>query len=470
VEEADVTRRLTQFATDLTYESLPHDVAEFVKLCIIDQFGVQLALSTLPVSRIAFDYATGFGAGPSTIMGSSARVAPEFAAFANGVYGHAFELDDMHLPSLNHPGPLVVAPALAACEQTGESGRRFIAAVACGYEVMGRVGCGLGRDYVYGRGFHPVGVLGPIGSAMAAGKAWDLSPDHMFHALGLATSHGGGTLEYNQTWGETTRLHAGLGAMGGIRSATLARAGLPGPGSPIAGKYGFARVYSDQCDFALMVADLGSHYILLNNFFKLRPYHGVLHAVIDKALEALSAAGAPPGEGASHAIRAIRVGLNGAAMRGLAEGDDQHARRGSSFTNRQFSLRAPLANALAHGGTIDSVLAFDPDDAEVRRLAQTVTAEFDEECEKAWYGDSGHRGSKICVRVNIEFADGRRTEAFGDPFETPRTPQQLYDKFRNLAGRVLRRAQVDELLDALRHLETLPDVNGLAPLIRPGAA
>src|SRR5437870_4094309 len=121
MEEADVTEKLTRFAAELDYPSLPREVSDFVKLCIIDQFGVQLCLSTLPVSRIAFAYATGFGEGPSTIMASTTRVPPELAAFANGVFGHAFELDDMHLPSLNHPGPLVVAPAFAVCEAAGAS-------------------------------------------------------------------------------------------------------------------------------------------------------------------------------------------------------------------------------------------------------------------------------------------------------------------------------------------------------------
>ena len=54
MEEADVTEKLTRFAAELDYPSLPREVSDFVKLCIIDQFGVQLCLSTLPVSRIAF--------------------------------------------------------------------------------------------------------------------------------------------------------------------------------------------------------------------------------------------------------------------------------------------------------------------------------------------------------------------------------------------------------------------------------
>jgi 2-methylcitrate dehydratase PrpD len=468
-EDAGVSQRLTEFAAGLTYDALPPDVAAFVKLCILDQAGVQLRLSTLPVARIAFDYATSFGTGPSTIVGSTACAAPEFAAFANAVAGHAFELDDMHLPSLNHPGPLVVAPALAVGEARRASGRELIAAVACGYEVMGRIGRGMGRDWVYGRGYHPVGVLGPIGSAMAAAKTWRCAEDVTFNALGLATSHGGGTIEYNQSWGETTRLHAGLGAMGGIRSVALARAGLTGPRCPLAGKYGFARVHSDQCDFEMMTAGLGTQYILLHNFFKLRPYHGVLHAVIDKALEAIAGGPSVLREQPAASIRAIRVGLSAAMMRGLAEGHTELVSKGSSSTQMQFSLPLPLANAIVHGGSLDAVLAFDGRDPQVESLAQTVSAHFDEACEREWYRETSHRGARICVRVAIEMHDGQRVEAFGDPFATQRTERQLQDKFNALAGRVLPPARVDELSAALSGLEAMPDVSELGALMRAHA-
>ena len=467
MEEADVTNRLAQFAADLRFESLPSDVVEFAKLCIIDQFGIQLFLSTLPVSRIAFDYATSVGTGPCSILGSAKKALPEFAAFANGVAGHAFELDDMHLPSLNHPGPIVVSSAFAVGEQARANGKKFIEAVIAGYEVMGRIGRGMGRDYVYGRGYHPVGVLGPIGSAIAAAKVWGLSKEQMFHSLGLATSHGAGTIEYNQTWGETTRLHAGLAAMGGIRSASLARAGLRGPGSPVAGKYGFARVHSDQCDFEMMVSELGKTYLLLFNAFKLRPYHGVLHAVIDKTLELLTGSGHKPTEDPSDKIKHVKIGLNSAAMRGLVEGEDESQDRTESSTHLQFSLRAPLANAIVYGGTIDSILSFKPDDPKIRRTVEKISAAFDQECEAEWYKDKGHRGSKIFVRVAIEFYDGRTINGFGNPFEKPRTPEQLFAKFHDLAGRVLPKPNVSELLGRLQRLETIRDVNDLGALIAP---
>lgn len=465
MEECNVSSRLTEFAANVRYETLPQEVIDAVKLFILDQFGVQLGLSGRPVSQIALGYASSFGAGPSTILGAGGTAPSEFAAFCNGVYGHAFELDDLHMPSLNHPGPLVVAPAFAMGEAMQISGKKLIEAVACGYEVMGRIGRGMGRDFVYGTGFHPVGVLGPLGSAMAAGKVMGLSASQMKHALGLATSHGAGTIEYNQTWGETTRLHAGLAAMGGIRSATLAKAGMTGPGSPIAGKYGFARVHSNECDFELMVRDLGEVYTLLYNTFKLRPYHGVLHAVIDKALECMAEAGIK-GEDAANLVKEVRVGLNSAAMRGLVEGDEQAADEQLSSTQAQFSLHGPLANAMVYGGTIESVWNFDARDPKIEPIKNRVTARFDEACEAEWYRETGHAGSVIYVRVAMDLVDGRTIETFGAPFKEPRKLSDMHAKFRDLATRVIDGTQAERLLERLDSLESIENVNALSALVR----
>ncbi len=51
----------------------------------------------------------------------------------NGMLAHSDETDDTHAPSLSHPGCSVVPAALAAGEQFGVSGVRFLA--RCGVRV-----------------------------------------------------------------------------------------------------------------------------------------------------------------------------------------------------------------------------------------------------------------------------------------------------------------------------------------------
>ena len=69
---------------------------------------------------------------------------PVDAALANGVMAHADETDDSHSLSQSHPGCAVVPAALAAGEDFGVDGTRFLRAVTLGYDVGTRVVMAMG--------------------------------------------------------------------------------------------------------------------------------------------------------------------------------------------------------------------------------------------------------------------------------------------------------------------------------------
>ena len=84
------------------------------------------------------------GQGTATVAGSSLVAAPIDAALANGVLAHADETDDSHSASQSHPGCAVVPAALAAGEEHGIDGTRFLRAVTLGYDVGTRVTMAMG--------------------------------------------------------------------------------------------------------------------------------------------------------------------------------------------------------------------------------------------------------------------------------------------------------------------------------------
>ena len=65
----------------------------------------------------------------------------------------------------------------------------------------------------------------------------------MTHALAIAGSHAGGTMEYDQSGGEVKRLHNGMACCGGLRSALLAQIGLTGPPTIFEGERGILKVH-----------------------------------------------------------------------------------------------------------------------------------------------------------------------------------------------------------------------------------
>ena len=65
-----------------------------------------------------------------------------------------------------------------------------------------------------------------VAEAAAAGKILGFDADLMVNALSIAGSHASGTKEYDQNGGSVKRMHAGMAAHGGMRSALIARRGI----------------------------------------------------------------------------------------------------------------------------------------------------------------------------------------------------------------------------------------------------
>jgi 2-methylcitrate dehydratase PrpD len=393
------------------------------------------------------------------VVGEAFRSAPEHAAFVNGVAGHAFELDDYHLASLNHPGTVAVPAALAIGDLAGASGAQVLTAMAAGYEVMGRIGRGVAPSHLYDRGFHPQSTIGVFGAAVTAARLLDLRPGAMAHAIGLAASHAGGTVEYSQSGGESQRLHAGLAAAGGVRSALLAQGGYVAPREPLEGRFGFCRAYADRFDLALMTQDLGSRWIAEYTAFKIRPYHGMVHTAVDVALEAAGGRRLDP-----DAIERITIAASAHASRFLGALGSEIG----STVEAQFSLHMPVAHALLDGGTLDSMLEFNPRDERIRRLARKVEIVLDDEAERD-YHSGGLRGPKFLNKVTITLADGgvltARNYAKGSP-ENPLSVGELRGKFQTLAGRALPADRVTALITHVERLDQLDDVRTLTALLR----
>lgn len=108
---------------------------------------------------------------------------------------------------------------------------------------MCSVGVLLGARESYGRGFHPTGVAGVLGSAAAVARLVDLSTEETTHALGLAANMASGSLEFLSDGSWTKRLNAGNAAALGIRAAKLAAAGFIGPEKSLEGRDGFLVQY-----------------------------------------------------------------------------------------------------------------------------------------------------------------------------------------------------------------------------------
>src|SRR3546814_645913 len=129
-EAEGLTRYVADFVAGTTLEALPQVVVDNGKKSILDGLGLALSGSVAKSGELVRRHLAelNLGAGPATVIGSGLKVAPRFAAFANGVGIHADDYDDTQLAVdkdrvyglLTHP----TAPALPAALAIGEAGDR----------------------------------------------------------------------------------------------------------------------------------------------------------------------------------------------------------------------------------------------------------------------------------------------------------------------------------------------------------
>lgn len=223
---------------------LPVEVVEHAKLLIADAVAVALIARHLGLGGVVDEAArllSGGASGASTVIGATTTLSPGDAAFVNGAIVHALDFDDTHGPAGVHPSAAVLPSALAAAEQVGVDGAALLRAYVVGVELSVRLGL-LAPGLFHATGFHPTGILGTFGAALAAASVRGLSEGQTADALGVALSLAPlSPLEFMTDGLTTKRIHAGGAARAGYEAAALAAAGMRGPSSALEGQRGLLR-------------------------------------------------------------------------------------------------------------------------------------------------------------------------------------------------------------------------------------
>lgn len=341
---ATASETLAEFCTTFCWQDLPADVRTRAQELTLDLVGVAVRGSAEPSSGPVADLARSFRQDDgASVIGAGFCTSAPWAALANGTAAHAIEMDDVTRESSLHPGVAVIPAALAVAEQQQARPTVFLEAIVAGYEVTMRVGNALNPASAYARGFHPTGVAGAFGAAMAAGCALGLDAAQLTRSLGIAGSMASGSLEYlaNGSW--TKRLNAGWAAHTGVVAASLARAGFTSPDTIFEGSFGVLRAYSDEPKPDRLLADLGRPLQIMQ--VGVKPYGCCRynHGLIDCVLALKREHGFCPED-----VESIRLGVLSAGAALVAD-PIERKRAPVNVVDAQFSAPFASAVALAHG-------------------------------------------------------------------------------------------------------------------------
>src|SRR5262245_13236926 len=130
------TARLAEFVVKTTLADCPNAAIAQVRRATLDTLGVMVAGATEPVAATVRAVIRAEGGTPlCTVVGTSLRTSPTWAALANGTAGHAHDFDDTNFALLGHPSVPLLAAALACAEAETTDGASIVLGYLVGFEV-----------------------------------------------------------------------------------------------------------------------------------------------------------------------------------------------------------------------------------------------------------------------------------------------------------------------------------------------
>jgi len=396
------TRVLAEWAANFRLEDAPQAVVDRMKALVLDLLRVVAVGARLPwsksVRRLALDLG---GSGTSTVLLFGDRLDAARAAFVNGAFAHACDLDDTHVGSMHHPGASVLPAVLAIAERENAGGRALLEAAICGYEASLRIGLAV-QPFMFQRGFMATPTCGTFGAALAVGKLLRFSAEDIAGALGAAGAYAGGLAQFYKSGSFIKRINGARAAEAGVVSALLTREGIWGPRDILEGKEaGFFRAFAEKSDPAQVTGDLGRDFRLMQVSTKIHAGAGRLQASNDAGLLLASEHGLDAAQ-----IVDVEVGIP-KVIEGMLTKNDP-----SDLQSAQLSVPFSLAMALSLGRIRGARAAIRREDYEsalaspaVRDLSRRVRCVVDPEIEAATNTE------EVPARVTLKLADGRELVA-----------------------------------------------------------
>ena len=283
-----VSERLADWTTSLTWSEVPEQVQNRARDRFLDAVSTAIAgrdVASSTVARRAFARTSGVC---TSLVDDTLRSA-EDAALVNGVSVHSILYEDIHAPSSDHPGPVLVPSIFAAAEERIAAGGEVTledlwSAILVGYEIQIALGKVMAGNAV-AQGFRTTSLFGSVAAAAAVARLWRLDADATAGAINMGANFAFGFLE---GWALSTMepyLHAGMAGRSGITAARLGEAGVVTARLTFDGPNGYFRAFGSQN--AAESFRIGAEWAIMNIWTKAYPLSAGKQRATDAALDAV---------------------------------------------------------------------------------------------------------------------------------------------------------------------------------------
>lgn len=443
-----ITSELCERSAALSYCDLPDRVIAGARRLFLDGFAVAIGGAGEAAIGLLAEHYRGYGARPeATVLGLGFRTAAPCAAALNGAAMHVLDFEPMWSPA-NHALSTTLPAVLAIAETQQCSGKEILTALVKGVEVQGWLREAGHAAVLTGESFHPPGVVGPIGAAIAAGHMLGLDGRALAHAVGIACSRAGSLFANAGTMTKCT--HCGHAAQSGLEAAMLAARGFTANPDAIEGAKGYASAFLGAGFESGHLAKFGSSFRTVEPGFALKMFpsqYGTHFAI---------GAGLDINRMIENSAAVQRIRLKTPVM--------PYVNRPLPTTglSGKFSFQYTFCRALKDGRvTIETFSDDAVREPEIQALLRKVEIEMDR--------DIPARFEAMHVEASVEFTNGailnarcdRPRGAWGSP---PISREEHLGKVRDCLARRLGEEATQRCIDLAEAVDRLAD-SGISELL-----
>lgn len=262
-------------------EQLSGDVLAVAKRSIVDGVAAMVAGRGMPGVNALLTLVDRWGGlEEARVFTTGRRVPAPQAAWVNGAYIRASELDDCTDTVPVHPTAAVLPALLALADITPMSGKDLLRSLVIGQDLLVRFGLGITKNVMQsGRG----DLYRLLAATAGVAAALRLDEHQTLNALGLSMSYASGDLQGVLESSMALWVQYGNCATAAVQSGLLAQIGVTGPASFLVGRGGYLTAFEPEHDLDVLLGELGARFE--GTRISVKPYAScrATHSMIDLA-------------------------------------------------------------------------------------------------------------------------------------------------------------------------------------------
>lgn len=472
----DVTKQLSESVVNTTYQDLPPEAIEKIKLTVLDSIGCALGGYITDRARIVLEMIEEFGGNAQATLIGSYRTSCPLAAFGNSELMNALDYDYIG-PLSGHVGPYVAPPCLTIAERAHASGKDLILALALANEIGGRAMSAFAQHKVpkdeppyyetHPRFSYSSSIFGGVAGA---GKLLGLSATQLANAFGIAGASTAvpATMKWQYMTGPAimAKYNAWTGWIAQLATVAVlsAEKGFTGDTTILDGEWGYWKIVgSPFFKVENLLNGLGKEWHIGEVMFKLYPTCYIYHAGIEGINNLVK----------EHEIKPEHIEEIVVKGDPLMQTPNRMSTEVNSFADAQFFIRFNFALAPFYGDSpgpawqMPGVFNDPRINALVNKIKLEVHPQFDD-----YVTETIKKGVvPILWSAIVEVAaNGKRytaeMKAPRGSKDYPATKEELVGKFKtNASYSLIKTSKAEEVIEMVDHLDEIDDVCKLFALL-----